>query len=120
LSHLGIPALNEIPKITSLVKNLIFCVRGKRLKMFLAENIFMENDFSKIIFRLKSFYVEVNRALGKFKGKLLVIGSLVVCCQGKKIRREEEKMESWLVSLVVFEHSDWREEGKNMLILEIK
>jgi hypothetical protein len=35
-----------------------------------------------------------------------MIDSLVVCCQGKKIRREEEKMDSWLVSLAVFEHSD--------------
>ena len=49
-----------------------------------------------------------------------MIDSLVVCCQGKKIRREEKKMDSWFVSLVVFEHSDWREEGKNMCILEIK
>jgi uncharacterized protein YozE (UPF0346 family) len=32
----------------------------KRSKMFLAENIFMENNFPKNIFRLKSFYVEVN------------------------------------------------------------
>jgi hypothetical protein len=43
-----------------------------------------------------------------------MIDLLVVCCQGKKIIREEEKMDSWLVSLVVFEHSDWREEGNNM------
>ena len=37
-------------------------MRGKHCKMFSVENIFRENDFSKNIFRRKSFYVEVNGA----------------------------------------------------------
>ena len=41
---------------------MIFRTRGKHRKMFSAENIFMENDFSENIFRRKPFYVEVNGA----------------------------------------------------------
>ena len=37
----------------------MFRTRGKHCKMFSVENIFRENDFSKNIFRRKSFYVEV-------------------------------------------------------------
>ena len=41
---------------------MIFRTRGKHRKMFSAENIFRENDFSENIFRRKPFYVEVNGA----------------------------------------------------------
>ena len=42
---------------------VIFRTRGKHRKIFSAENIFKENDFSENIFRRKPFYVEVNGAL---------------------------------------------------------
>ena len=42
---------------------VIFRIRGKHRKMFLAENIFRKNDFSENIFRQKPFYVKVNGAL---------------------------------------------------------
>ena len=41
---------------------MIFRTRDKYRKMFSAENIFRENDFSENIFRRKPFYVEVNGA----------------------------------------------------------
>ena len=41
---------------------VIFRTCGKHRKMFSAENIFRENDFSENIFRRKPFYVEVNGA----------------------------------------------------------
>jgi hypothetical protein len=51
--------------------------------MFSTENIFRENDFPENIFRRKSFYVEVNRALILFVNnivKLFIVLWRKICC----------------------------------------
>ena len=47
---------------------MVFRARSKRSKMFLAENIFMKNNFPKIIFQLKLFFVEINGTLQSCSG----------------------------------------------------
>ena len=48
----------------------------QRRKMFSAENIFKENDFSENIFWRKPFYVEVNRALIRIYSLYYCVGAI--------------------------------------------